>query len=116
MKLSPVTSVLEREIETLQELLALAQSQSELLEAGRTEDLQIVSSFRSALLPKLAAIEQAADAVTSHIQDDCVSPAKASQDVEELNLEILHLVDRIVNTDEKSKLFMEECEAAGMAE
>ena len=110
MKVNQVASALEREKELLQQVLDLAEYQVELLESGRTEDLEMLLSLRAEPLSELAAIEEAVEAQVSRIQNDPTVPTATLSELQSLNLAILSLADRIVELDEKAEYLAEEYE------
>jgi hypothetical protein len=91
---------LRREKELLLKILDLAECQTELMESGRLEDLEILLSLRVGPLAEMANMEEAAE-----IEPDPALTASTDElrDLNELNLEILTLVGRIVGLDEKTE-------------
>jgi len=116
MNPNQVTPFLEREKELLQQVLDLAEYQVELLESGRTEDLEMLLSLRAEPLSELAAIEEAVEAQVSRIQNDPTVPTATLNELQSLNLAILSLADRIVELDEKAEYLAEEYEHCMVAE
>jgi len=106
MKVNRVASTLEREKELLEEILHLAECQPELLESGRSEDLEVLLSLRSRPLSELNEAEEAIEAEMDDRQALTMTTEEL-HDINELNLAILGLVDRIVNLDEQVELFAE---------
>lgn len=98
---------LRREKELLLQILDLAECQTELLESGRLEDLEILLSLRAAALSEMADMEEAGE-----IEPDPALTASTDElvDLNELNLDILTLVGRIVDLDEKTNWLADLCD------
>jgi hypothetical protein len=114
MKANQVTAALEREKELLEQILELAECQPELMESDRADDLEILLSLRGGALSELNEAEEAIEAEMG----DCQNPATTTEelrDINQLNLAILGLVDRIVNLDEQVELFAELSEDCAVA-
>jgi hypothetical protein len=103
---SNAASALKREKDLLEQMLTLAECQSDLLESGRIEDLEVLLALRAGPLSELAAMEESAEAEMDQMQ---TASAEELHDVNELNLAILGLIDRLVNIDEKTELAAEHC-------
>jgi hypothetical protein len=102
-----VASALRKEKELLEKILELAQCQPELSESGRAEDLEVLLSLRADSLAELANAEQDIDVEMDWDGD----PAAATEDLEqlnELNLAVLELANRIVTLDEKTEWLAEQ--------
>ena len=99
---------LRREKELLLKILDLAECQTELMESGRLEDLEILLSLRVGPLAEMANMEEAAE-----IEPDPALTASTDElrDLTELNLEILTLVGRIVGLDERTEWLADLCSA-----
>ncbi len=115
MTSNQVAAALERQKELLEQTLKLAECQTELSESGRIEDLEILLSLRAGPLSELAAEDEVIDA---HMRQIGNSPAATEdlRDLDELNIAILGLVDRIVNLDEKTEWLTDHCEDFTFAE
>ena len=100
-------TALRREKELLQEILDLAKCQTELMEAGRLDDLEILLSLRAGPLSEMAAMEEATD-----IEADPAPRASTDElfDLNALNLDILRLVDQIVSLDEDTDRLADYCD------
>jgi len=114
MKVNQVASALEREKELLEQILELAENQPELLESGRLDDLEILLSLRSGPLAELNEAEEAIEAEMDH--ESLAMSTEELRSVNELNLAILGLVDRIVNLDERVELFAETLDDCPLAD
>ena len=112
MNSNQVTSILKREKELLEEILDLVECQPELIESGRVEDLEILLSLREGPLSALAAIEEGAEAEMDLVQ---TATTEEIADLNELNLAILSLADRIVDLDEKADSMAEHCASAELS-
>jgi hypothetical protein len=97
MKANLIASALEREKELFEQILELAECQPELLESGRAEDLEVLLSLRSASLFELNAAEDVIEAEF----DTGVMTTEELEEINQLNLAILGLADRIANLDEQ---------------
>jgi hypothetical protein len=105
MKANQVASALEREKELLEQILDLAECQPELLQSDRAEDLEILLSLRAGTLSEL---NEAEDAIESEMDDaQAAMTTEELCNINQLNLAILGLVDRIVNLDEQMEIFGE---------
>jgi hypothetical protein len=98
---------LRREKELLLQILDLAECQTELLESRRLEDLEILLSLRAAPLSEMANMEEAGE-----IGPDPALTASTDElrDLNELNLDILTLVGRIVDLDQEAGWFADLCD------
>ena len=101
MNSSQAVSVLKREKELLEGILAMAECQHDLLEAGRAEDLEILLSLRLGPLSQLNAAEETVNAEVTHQSND-MPDTEDLRELYELNVSILGLVDRILNYDQKT--------------
>jgi hypothetical protein len=110
MNSTQVASALRREKELLEQILSLAECQTELSEAGRIEDLEILLSLRAGPLSELEAGEEAIDAQMRQI-GNLPTTTEDLQDLHELNIAISSLVERIVNLDEKTEWLADHSEA-----
>jgi hypothetical protein len=111
MSSSPITSILRREREVLEELLDLAKCQIDVLDAKHADDLEILSSFQSAAMHKLNTLdEQDAEGLAPLLENDSIPNAQVLHEVQELNSAILALVDRIVNFEDKTGFLSEQYE------
>ena len=98
MKANLIASALEREKVLLEQILELAECQPELLESGRAKDLEVLLSLRSDPLFELNAAEDMIEAEFDSAHN--VMTNEELQEINQLNLAILGLADRIVNLDE----------------
>src|ERR1041385_2772268 len=97
MNSTQALSVLKREKELLEDILAMAECQPDLLESGRAEDLEILLSLRLGPLSQLNAAEE-----TFEAERNTIPPTEDLRELYELNVSILSLVDRILNYDQKT--------------
>jgi hypothetical protein len=101
MNSAQTVSVLRREKELLEDILAMAECQHNLLEAGRAEDLEILLALRLGPLSQLNAAEETVGAEMAQ-QSSSLPPTEHLRELYELNVSILGLVDRILNYDQKT--------------
>ena len=101
MSSSQAVSTLKREKELLEDILAMAECQHDLLESGRAEDLEILLSLRLGPLSQLNAAEEAVDAEVAQ-ESNGIPATEDLRELYELNVSILGLVDRILNYDQKT--------------
>lgn len=106
---SKQVAVLKREKQLLENLLEMAECETDLVETGRAEDLEILLSMRSDPMSELAAIEAILE-IDSQFEDDSATGLETLEEVHSLNLAILRLADRIVNLDERAEILAEELE------
>jgi hypothetical protein len=106
LKREQVIAALKREKELLEQMLDLAECQPELVRSGRVEDLEILLSLRANPLSEMTALEEVAEV---EMEPAPTVSTDELQELNELNLSILSLVDRIVGLDEKTDWLADEC-------
>jgi hypothetical protein len=112
MNSTQAVSVLKREKELLEDILAMAECQPDLLESGRAEDLEILLSLRLGPLSQLNAAEE-----TFEAQSNGIPATDDLRELYELNVSILGLVDRILNYDQKTAHRLRQiCEKEGTSQ
>jgi hypothetical protein len=93
MNSDQVTLALRREKELLEQVLEMAQCQLELIETGRIKDLEILLTLRESAMSEMELIESQAD--------NAVVSAEIGE-LQELNIEIFGLANRIAELDERA--------------
>jgi hypothetical protein len=99
MNSNQITLALSREKELLEQVLAVAECQLGLIESGRIEDLEVLLMLREAAMSEMEMIESQADSTL------------ASEDIHELqdlNLAIVSLANRIAVLDERTEWLAEQ--------
>ena len=93
MNSDQVTLALRREKELLEQVLEMAQCQLELIETGRIKDLEILLTLRESAMSEMELIESQTD--------NAVVSAEIGE-LQELNIEIFGLANRIAELDERA--------------
>jgi len=94
MNSDQVTLALRREKELLEQVLVMAECQLELMETGRINDLEILLTLRESAMSEMELIESQAD--------DALVPTEIGE-LQDLNIEIFGLANRIAELDERAE-------------
>ncbi|HYR92329.1 MAG TPA: hypothetical protein VE422_50255 [Terriglobia bacterium] len=107
MNSEEVTLVLKREKELLEQVLKMAQCQIELIETGRIDDLEVLLTLRESAMSEMEMIESQADNAFA---------AGETGELEDLNIEIFGLANRIAELDERAEWLAEQYDEAATSE
>jgi hypothetical protein len=111
MESQPIVVALRREKGLLEQVLSLALCQLDLAAAGRLDDLVRSSLVRSERMTDLGIIEAAVGARMPQIKKDLTVSPKEIAELQDLNLQIMGLVNRILEIDEKAQKFVDLADA-----
>ena len=101
MNSEQITLALRREKELLERVLEMAECQLDLVESGRIDDLAALLTLREAAMSELEMIESQTDATFSTQDIDAL---------QDLNIAIFSLADRIADLDERTEWLAEQYE------
>jgi len=112
MNSQPIVTALRREKGLLEQVLCMALSQLDLAAEGRLDDLVRSSLLRAERMTTLGIIEADVGAKMPQIKNDSTVSPKEIAELHDLNLQIVRLVDRILEIDEKAQKLVDLADAA----
>ena len=103
MDSKPIVIALKREKGLLEQVLGLALRQLDLAAAGRLDDLESSLLLRAKRMTDLGVIEADVGARMPAIANDLTVSSRKIVELHDLNVQIMSLVDRIIEIDEKTQ-------------
>jgi|SRR5580693_5154769 hypothetical protein len=111
MDSQPIVIALRREKGLLEQVLGLALCQLDLAAAGRLDDLVRSVLLRAERMTDLGIIEADVGARMPEIKNDLTVSPKEIAELNDLNLQIMRLVGRILEIDEKAQKLVDLADA-----